>query len=132
MTQQAPITIEHPPKAPSMYYEQLRSDYEKRLDRQLNHRRQVSPYWSAEQLNQAQYMSRDESSGSIGVDSSGVNSSFTRKSSMKKQVRFQVYNAKNLTTMQEMREQKMSELDRFSRERVLQQTVLELKQKQQP
>jgi hypothetical protein len=77
-------------------------------------------------------MSRDESCGSIGVDSSGVNSSFTRKSSMKKQVRFQVYNAKNLTTMQEMREQKMSELDRFSRERVLQQTVLELKQKQQP
>ena len=51
---------------------------------------------------------------------------------MKKQVRFQVYNAKNLTTMQEMREQKMSELDRFSRERVLQQTVLELKQKQHP
>ncbi len=64
-------------------------------------------------------MSRDESSGSIGVDSSGINSSFTRKSSMKKQVRFQVYNAKNLTTVQELRQQRMNELDKFSRERLL-------------
>ena len=38
---------------------------------------------------------------------------------LKKTVRFQVYNAINLTAIQEMRQKKLQELDRFSIERKL-------------
>lgn len=49
----------------------------------------------------------------------------SRSSFYKKQVRFQVYEAKTLTKIQDMRREKEKELDRFSKERLLQDTVRE-------
>ena len=85
------------------YLEGLRSEYERHLDKSRIQQR-TNPH----------QLDRQSQEGRLGSEDAN-----------KKQVRFQVYEAKNLTSIQDMRRAKMQDLDRFSRERLLQQTISE-------
>ena len=91
----------------------MRSGYERDLDRQLNTKKSVSPNDSVVHNTVPDNLSdNDMRSSSNGRGS--------MRSNLKKTVRFQVYNATNLNSIQEMRKKKLEDLDRFSLERHLQ------------
>jgi hypothetical protein len=61
----------------------------------------------------------DNSDNEFRSSNGGHGSLYGRRSNLKKTVRFQVYNAINLNSIQEMRKKKLEDLDKFSLERHL-------------
>ena len=92
----------------------MRSGYEKDLYRQLLTKKSVSPNDSVVHNTVPDNLSDNDMRSS----SNGMRDSM--RSNLKKTVRFQVYNATNLNSIQEMRKKKLEDLDRFSLERHLQ------------
>jgi len=92
----------------------MRSGYEKDLDRQLLTKKSVSPNDSVVHNTVPDNLSDNDMRSS----SNGMRGSM--RSNLKKTVRFQVYNATNLNSIQEMRKKKLEDLNRFSLERHLQ------------
>ena len=82
----------------------MRSNYEKTLDQQLIYKKSVSPNDSVAHTVPDDDGSDNEFRSSNG---GGAGSLYGRRSNLKKTVRFQVYNATNLNSIQEMRKKKL-------------------------